>query len=84
MKTSSVTLLIGYVCLLAGCGTKPVQEEQKAFRLSDTMMQRIQVDSVQTQPVRSELTLVGKIMADESRVIKVFPLVGGDVEAVEV
>ena len=52
--------------------------------LSDTMMNRIHLDSVTMQPVRSELTLVGKIMADENRVIKVFPLVGGNVENVNV
>ncbi len=52
--------------------------------LSDTMMHRIQLDSVIMQPIRSELTLVGKVMADENRVIKVFPLVGGSVEEVKV
>lgn len=52
--------------------------------LSDTMMHRIQIDSVQVQPIRSELTLVGKIVADENRVIKVYPLVGGNVETVKV
>ncbi|GAB3697665.1 efflux RND transporter periplasmic adaptor subunit [Spirosoma flavus] len=52
--------------------------------LSDTMMQRIKLDSVITQPVRSELTLVGRVVADENRVIKVFPLVGGNVEDVKV
>ncbi len=51
--------------------------------LSDTMMHRIRLDSVAVQPVRSELTLVGKVVADENRVIKVFPLVGGNVEDVK-
>lgn len=52
--------------------------------LSDTMMHRIRLDSAIIQPVRSELTLVGKVVADENRVIKVFPLVGGNVEDVKV
>ncbi|GAB3957202.1 efflux RND transporter periplasmic adaptor subunit [Spirosoma harenae] len=52
--------------------------------LSDTMMHRIKLDSAIMQPVRSELTLVGKVVADENRVIKVFPLVGGNVEDVKV
>lgn len=52
--------------------------------LSDTMMRRIRLDSVCVQAVRSELTLVGKIVADENRVIKVYPLVGGNVEDVKV
>lgn len=63
---------------------KPEMEEAKAFMLSDTMMKRIELASVVTEPVRSELTLVGKVIADENRVIKVFPLVGGNVENVTV
>ena len=74
------------VCLLffVSCAPKPAPEEEKAFMLSDTMMNRIRLDSVSLQPVRSELTLVGKVVADENRVIKVFPLVGGNVENVNV
>jgi cobalt-zinc-cadmium efflux system membrane fusion protein len=80
-------LLLIYLALLTACA--PEQKEahtdsEKAFRLSDTMMRRIKLDSVVSRPVHSELTLVGKITADENRVIKVFPLVGGDVEAVSV
>ncbi|MBD2702064.1 efflux RND transporter periplasmic adaptor subunit [Spirosoma sp. BT702] len=83
MKTT-LFLLISNVALLISCGPKPEPEQEKAFMLSDTMMHRISIDSVTTQPVRSELTLVGKVMADENRVIKVFPLVGGNVEDVKV
>ncbi|MEZ0607058.1 efflux RND transporter periplasmic adaptor subunit [Fibrella sp. WM1] len=83
-KRVNYVLAIGGLLWLAGCQTKPVQEPQVAFRLSDAMMQRIQVAAAETQPLRSELTLVGKITADESRFIKVFPLVGGDVEGVNV
>ncbi|GAB3993967.1 efflux RND transporter periplasmic adaptor subunit [Spirosoma daeguense] len=83
MKTNFL-FFMGCVALMSSCGKKPVAEEQQAFMLSDTMMHRIKIDSVTTQPVRSELTLVGKVMADENRVIKVFPLVGGNVEDVKV
>ncbi|WP_338869951.1 efflux RND transporter periplasmic adaptor subunit [Spirosoma sp. SC4-14] len=83
MKTNFLLLIIG-LAVLAGCEPKPAHEEQEAFSLSDAMMNRIKLDSVITQPVRSELTLVGKVVADENRVIKVFPLVGGSVEEVKV
>ena len=77
-----------YVLLLAGlvgiisCQSKSTATEPKGFALTDTMMNRIRLDSVSVQPVRSELTLVGKIVADENRVVKVFPLVGGNVDKV--
>ncbi|WP_420148442.1 efflux RND transporter periplasmic adaptor subunit [Spirosoma sp.] len=79
-----IDLLFVLSCLtiITSCAPKPTHEEAKAFMLSDTMMRRIRIDSVTTQPVRSELTLVGKVVADENRVIKVFPLVGGNVEEV--
>ncbi|GAB3172320.1 efflux RND transporter periplasmic adaptor subunit [Telluribacter humicola] len=68
---------------IAACETKGGEpEEVKAFMLSDTMMSRITLDEVRTEAVRNELTLVGKIIPDENRVIKVFPLVGGNVEDV--
>lgn len=81
------TLFLVIVCggILVACQEKkPVVEDNKAFMLSDTMMKRIELASVVTEPVRSELTLVGKVIADENRVIKVFPLVGGNVENVTV
>ena len=52
--------------------------------LSDTMLRKISIDTAKIQPLRSELTLVGRIIADENRVIEVFPLVGGNVESVKV
>ncbi|GGN11627.1 hemolysin D [Dyadobacter beijingensis] len=60
------------------------QEESKAFMLSDSMMRQIVLDTVRTETVRNELTLVGKVVPDENRVIRVFPLVGGNVEDVKV
>jgi cobalt-zinc-cadmium efflux system membrane fusion protein len=59
-------------------------EQVKAFMLSDAMMGRIRIDTVTTEQVRNELKLVGKIVPDESKVIRVFPLVGGNVEDVAV
>ena len=83
MKLFSV--FVGGLLLLSACQKKQaVSEEAKAFMLSDTMMKRIELSKVQVQPVRSELTLVGKVIADENRVIKVYPLVGGNVEEVKV
>lgn len=84
MRKQNKLLVVCCLALLAGCQPAAPPDEEKAFMLSDKMMQRIQLDSAAVQPVRSELTLVGKIMADENRVIKVFPLVGGDVESVGV
>ena len=81
-----------YLCTLAfvslwlsSCTkTEEKQEEAKAFMLSDTMMSRITLDTVKKETVKNELTLVGKVVPDENQIIKVFPLVGGNVEDVNV
>ncbi|GAB3934964.1 efflux RND transporter periplasmic adaptor subunit [Larkinella terrae] len=75
-------LMLGMASL--GCQKKAEVEEAKAFMLSDTMLKRIRLDTARVQPVRNELTLVGRVIADENKVIKVFPLVGGNVETVPV
>lgn len=80
------TLLVtGMLSGIQSCTKKKENtEDSAAFMLSDTMMSRITLDTVKTEVVRNELTLVGKIVPDENRVIKVFPLVGGNVEEVNV
>ncbi|UOR03637.1 efflux RND transporter periplasmic adaptor subunit [Hymenobacter aerilatus] len=52
--------------------------------VSDSLLARITLDTVQQRPVINELKLTAKIAYDESRVNKVFPLVGGIVTKVNV
>ena len=86
MKNSlSIILLASIAIWTSSCNKKKeIPEEAKAFMLSDTMMNRISLDTVKTETVRNELTLVGKVVPDENQVIKIFPLVGGNVEDVSV
>ena len=86
MKNSPCIVLLALVSVwITSCEKKrEVQDEVKAFMLSDTMMNRITLDTVKTEIVRNELTLVGKVVPDENQVIKIFPLVGGNVEDVNV
>lgn len=64
-------VFLGMIGLATACHQKPATEEAQAFMMSDTMMNRIRLDTVTNLPVRSELTLVGKVAADENKVIKV-------------
>lgn len=83
-KPIRVAWLLIALAAITSCSPRLESDEAEAFMLSDTMLQRIRIDSVRLQPLRSELTLVGKVVADENRVINVFPLVGGNVENVNV
>ncbi|OON65828.1 efflux RND transporter periplasmic adaptor subunit [Hymenobacter sp. CRA2] len=72
--------------LLASCTQSEATEAEqpKGFALSDTMMREIQLDTVRAEPVRNELTLSGQIATNEDQTVKVYPLVGGVVEELNV
>lgn len=72
-------------CLLACDQNNKVEEDgRRTFILSEKMLQSIVLDSVMDRKVYGELNLNGKIMADESRWVELFPIVGGNVVNVNV
>ncbi|MBL0740826.1 efflux RND transporter periplasmic adaptor subunit [Chryseolinea lacunae] len=73
------------VLLVVGCEPKKTEDvaENKAFALSDTMLKSIRLDTVKIKPVNGALNLNGKIVADENRLVEIFPIVGGNVVEVD-
>ena len=78
----TLSLLGGY---LSGC------ESETAAKTNNTEAERRQssitmaagnAEPVAIKPVNNELTLTGKITVNQDKVVKVFPLVGGHVDAV--
>ena len=74
----------GLLAGLAACSpeSKPAEDntgKKAAFALTDTMFSRVRTEPAVMQPIRSQLRLIGRVVPDENRVIKVFPLVGGNV-----
>lgn len=57
--------------------------DSRTFVLSDTMLKRTALDTVTVKPVKGVLDLNGKIVADENRLVEVFPIVGGNVLEVD-
>lgn len=55
-----------------------------AFTLSDTMLQRIRLDTVKLLPVESVIALNGRIAPDDNSLASVYPIVGGQVLQVPV
>ncbi len=83
MKRTFLFLLAAVA--LAGCQKAKVKEVKKeGFRLSDTMMEQIVLDTVRLRPVQNELTFSGQIISNGDQTAKVFPLVGGVVENLKV
>lgn len=66
------------------CKNHPEEKKDEGFVLSDTLFNRMKLEKVTIQPVQSEIKLTGKVIADENNVVKVYPLLGGFVQTVNV
>ena len=83
MRTIIISLFIA--TLLGSCkDPNKNQEIKKAFVLSDKMLSTTKIETASTQPLKNELSFYGKIVADNNKMIEVFPMVGGSVTKVYV
>lgn len=80
----AVTCTILCTAALLSCtGTKDhTPKEKSAFVISETMMQRIALDTAREQPLSEILNLNGHIAVDASKKVEVFPFIGGTVTTV--
>jgi membrane fusion protein, heavy metal efflux system len=79
-------ILIGLAMLgaLASCRQKGEEAAEGRFRLTDTMLTRISVDTIADRHVLSELKLSAKITPQDRKMTSVFAVVGGMVTSVPV
>jgi membrane fusion protein, heavy metal efflux system len=89
-KTSGNKLLpaiciAGFLLLSNACTTDRAEPpaDTKTFVLSDTMLKNTKLDTARVSPVKGLLNLNGKIVADENRLVEIFPIVGGNVLEVD-
>jgi cobalt-zinc-cadmium efflux system membrane fusion protein len=54
------------------------------FCIPDSLMNQIKFDTVSVKPVYNELGLIGKITFDQEKVVRIYPLVSGNVVDVKV
>lgn len=71
---------------LVGCGKidskTEVEQTQKGFVISNTLMKTTTVEEVQKEFISIESRFFGKIAADRNQYIDIYPLVGGNVISV--
>ncbi|MBL7873229.1 MAG: efflux RND transporter periplasmic adaptor subunit [Cyclobacteriaceae bacterium] len=70
---------ISFILLLSSCKTDPPEENEIAFSISDTMMERCELTSVTNQDVKNELKLFGKVAADNNKQASIYPIMSGNV-----
>jgi len=70
---------------ISGCTDQSTQaEEKKGYILPDSLLKTIEIDTVTNLPVLNSLTLTGKVDFNEDNVIKIFPVISGQVSDIKV
>lgn len=78
--------LLPVICVaFSACNHKTEEApSSQQFCLSDTMQKKVVISEVKMQTVQNEITLSGKISANEDKWVKVFPVVDGVVQSLNV
>ncbi len=86
MKNIKLYLFISLILATTHSCKEKVAEtyNNTPYCLSDTMQNKITIDTVKTETVKNSIALSGKIEANEDKWVKVFPVVGGVVEEMKV
>ncbi len=80
--TASIILSAG---ILTGCGTKAKTPDAPAqWALTDSLIRKLEVDTASVMQVENQISLTGKITANEDRMARIFPMVSGIVTNVKV
>ena len=80
-----LSIFAGLSVFFCACRGKAAEEKDKTgFCLTDTLQQKVVIESVQHEVVKDEIALSGKIEANEDKWVKVFPVVGGMVDEMKV
>src|ERR1035437_4268803 len=73
--------------LLAACTSKKNNEANKPvtiFCIPDSLISQVTIDTVNFKPVIQEFNLIGKVTYDQDKVVKLYPMVSGNVIDVKV
>lgn len=84
LKNISKLFLIGLVVLGQSCTSAKEAPVAEKFALTDSLIKRLLIDTVQQANNRTDLSFSAKITADEERKAELFPMVSGTVRNVPV
>ena len=79
LRLAFFTLTIG----LVGCQSEATSEKPDAHTKPANLLAAATFDTARMAPVRNELSLTGKVTVNQDKMVKVFPLVGGHLDAVK-
>jgi len=81
---SVAAAFISMAMLMQSCHHAETPEKDTKFEVTDTLLNSLLVDTVQEASALTQITLTGNIAPDETKMIKIFPMVSGVAEDVNV
>jgi len=86
MKNYIKILLTLFILITVSCTKKETEEVSapETFKISDAMMKTTTFGKAKMEVLKNELKFFGKISANKNKLIEVYPVVGGNVEKVNV
>jgi cobalt-zinc-cadmium efflux system membrane fusion protein len=72
------------VVAMQGCHSTDQSEKDNSFRITEAFLNDLLIDTVQEASARSQITLTGSIAPDETKMVKIFPLVSGVAQDIRV
>jgi len=70
---------------MSACSHHPDEAAKDTrFEVTDTLLRSLVIDTVKAENALSEITLTGSIAPDESKMVKIFPMVSGIAQSVHV
>jgi len=78
-------LYISFALLLLSCNRKEPSggnDKTTSFCIPDSLMEQIRFDTAKVLPLVNEFKLIGQITFDQEKVVKLFPMVSGNVVSV--
>lgn len=84
ISTAALALLIACLGFQSCHHADENQEKDTRFQVTDSLLNSLLIDTVKEASALSQLTLTGSIAPDENKMVKVFPMVSGVAEDVNV
>ncbi|SHM63680.1 membrane fusion protein, cobalt-zinc-cadmium efflux system [Chitinophaga jiangningensis] len=77
-------LVIYFLTALYACGNTVEPIRKQSWELNDSLLKRLEVDTAAVTPTAHQVSLTGKITANEDKMAQIFPMVSGIVTNVKV
>lgn len=84
-KIVVLSIVPALILSISACSHHPDEAAKDTrFEVTDTLLRSLVIDTVKAENALSEITLTGSIAPDESKMVKIFPMVSGIAQSVHV